>query len=105
MKTNTAPQPRFVCRVIRGWRSLFSDSNSGAPRRFDAGHVASCEDCQRFFCACDELDLALKRDATREVQVVPTGLEQRIIRAVNLAAPEPRSRPARYVPFAFVGAA
>jgi hypothetical protein len=49
-----------------------------------AGHVATCEECQAFFSTCDELDLALTRDAAREWQEAPTNLEQNILRVVRL---------------------
>jgi hypothetical protein len=50
--------------------------------------VAGCEDCQQFFGACDALTAALKRDAVRQWRDAPPGLEQTIIRAVNLSTRE-----------------
>jgi anti-sigma factor RsiW len=100
MKTSTSP--RLTCRLVRGWVSVCGSASAGAPRGLGAGHVATCPDCQHFFRACDELDLALKRDAARHAPVPPAGLEQRIMRAVNQSAPEPRAP--RYVPLALAGA-
>jgi hypothetical protein len=105
MKTPAAHHPPLICRIGRGWMSVFGDATAGEPRGLGAGHVATCDDCRRFFSACDELEFALKRDAARHAPVVPTGLEQRIVRAVYLSAPEPHPRSTHFVPFALAGAA
>jgi len=93
MKNSPADRPRFTCRVVRGCLSIFGDTSTGRPRGLGASHVAACEDCQQFFGACDELAVALKRDAVREWREAPTNLEQNIIRAVNQSARE--SAPSR----------
>lgn len=105
MKTLTHAQPRFTCRVVRGWISVFGTAPDGAPRGLGAGHVATCEDCQAFFSACDELDLALKRDAARTRHDAPAGLEYEIMRAVKHAGPAPSPRAFRIAPLALAGAA
>jgi len=105
MKKPTIPQVRFTCRLVRGCISVFGDTTAGAPRGPGASHVAACMDCQQFFGACDELELALKRDAARQAQDAPAGLEQRIVRAVKLSTPEPRSRVVRPFSFALAGVA
>lgn len=86
MKNSPSDQPRFTCRVVRGALSIFGDTTGREPRGPGAAHVAACEDCQQFFGACDDLTLALKRDAAREWRNAPTDLEQKIMRAVHQAA-------------------
>jgi hypothetical protein len=108
MKNSPTDQPRFVCRLVRGSVSIFGDTSTGEPRGPGASHVAACEDCQQFFGACDELAVALKRDAAREWRDAPAGLEQSILRAVNTAAreaaPKPRRSSGAWMSFAAVGA-
>lgn len=93
MKNFPQARPRFTCRVVRGWRSIFGDTSAGEPHGPGAAHVASCVDCRQFFGACDELALALKRDAVRDWRAPSAGLEQNIMRAVQRSAAE--SAPAR----------
>ena len=103
MKTHNINRPRFTCRVARGWITLFGDVTTGKPRGFGTGHVANCNECRSFLGAGDQLELALKRDAAREVQVVPSGLDQRIIFALNLSGSKRHSRRTRYLPLALTG--
>ena len=88
MKNSPTDQPRFICRVVRGCLALLGDTSGPEPRGPGAAHVAGCEDCRQFFGACDELAVALKRDAVRERRDAPAGLEQDIMRAVRRAAAE-----------------
>jgi hypothetical protein len=81
MKTSISHQPRFLCRLVRFWSPL----TGGASSR----HAAACADCQRYFAACDNLDSSLRRDAGGQRENTPHGLEQRILRAVNLSTPPP----------------
>ena len=85
MKNPTITQPRFTCRLVRGCLAVFGDTATGVPRGPGATHVAACADCQQFFATCDELERALKVDATRQWHDAPAGLEQNIIRAVHLS--------------------
>jgi hypothetical protein len=96
---NANPRPRLVCRVARLWHSTVGSGNSG--------HVATCPDCRRYFGACDELESALRRDATPLEADAPVGLENRIMRAIAAEArPEPaRARPAAMPRFALLGTA
>ena len=107
MKNSPSAESRFTCRVVRGCLSIFGDTSGPEPRGLGASHVGACEDCQQFFGACDELALALKRDAVREWRDAPGNLEQNIMRAVNLAAREnaPAARGSRgvWLSFAAVG--
>ena len=103
MKTPADPQPRFTCRLVRGWIAVFGDTATGEPRGPGAAHVATCADCRQFFGACDELDHALRRAAAREWRDAPPALEQNILRAVRLSAP-PATRGFRAAPFALAGA-
>ena len=105
MKKSTVEQPRFTCRVVRGWMAIFGDDAGGIPRGPGSGHVGSCPDCQAFFGACDQLELALKRDAARGWRDAPAGLEQEIIRAVNRSVPAPARRETRGAWLSFAGAA
>jgi len=95
MKNTTFNRPRFTCRLVRGCLSVLGDTTAGTPRGPGAAHVATCADCQEFFSAGNELELALKRDAAREWRDAPTGLEQQILRAVDRAAPAPAARGSR----------
>lgn len=108
MKNSPSAESRFTCRVVRGCLSIFGDTSGPEPRGLGASHVAACEDCQQFFGACNELALALKRDAVREWRDAPGNLEQNIMRAVNLAAretaPATRSSRGAWMSFAAVGA-
>jgi len=85
MKNSPSTESRFICRVVRGCLSIFGDTSGPEPRGFGASHVAACEDCQQFFGACDELAMALKRDAVRQWRDAPPSLEQNIMRAVRLS--------------------
>ena len=108
MKNSPIDSPRFLCRLVRGSLSVFGDPATGKPRGPGASHLATCEDCREFFGACDGLTLALKRHAARAWCDAPAGLEQNILRAVNLAAREtaPKLRTARgtWMPLAAVAA-
>ena len=95
MKTTTHETPRFTCRLARSTLAILGDTTAGEPRGPGAGHVAACADCQEFFSACNELDHALKRDAVRAWQEAPIDLEQKILHAVNRAAPQPARRESR----------
>jgi hypothetical protein len=99
MKATTHEQPRFTCRVVRGLLAVFGDTTAGEPRGPGAAHVAACADCQAFFSACDELDVALKHDAARAWHEAPANLEQNILRAINLSkdAPTERRTPAPWL--------
>jgi hypothetical protein len=88
MKNSPSAESRFTCRVVRGCLSIFGDTSGPEPRGLGASHVAACEDCQQFFGACDELTVALKRDAAREWREPPANLEQNIMRAVKLSTGE-----------------
>ncbi len=103
MKNSLSAEPRFTCRVVRGCLAIFGDTSGPAPRGPGASHVAACEDCRQFFGACDELALALKRDAVRQWRDAPSNLEQNIMRAVRLSAEEsaPASRSSRSVWLSF----
>jgi hypothetical protein len=81
---------RWSCRVVRGWRSVFGENANGAG--FGSTHIASCPECQRFFAACDDLELTLRNDAARNIAAPAAALEQRILRAVRQTAAEPRPR-------------
>ncbi len=86
MNLAVANSPRFTCRMVRGWISILGDDT----RALQSAHVAGCPDCQAFFSAGDELELALRREAAA-VRVAPRDtLEQDILRAVRQSA-----RPAR----------
>lgn len=84
---NANPRPRLVCRIARVWHATV-----GAR---DSGHAASCPDCRRYFGACDELESALRRDATALEAEAPIGLENRIMRAIA-AETRPAPAPARF---------
>jgi hypothetical protein len=90
--THESETPRFTCRVARGLLAVFGDTTTGEPRGPGAAHVAACEACQCYFSACDELDLALKRDAAASWHEAPANLEQNILRAINLAKDAPAER-------------
>ncbi len=83
MKTLISEHPRFVCRAVRGWISVFGDATAGAAGGFGSRHVETCEACQRFFAASHDLDLSLRRAAAGRTRDIPAGLDQRIIHAVN----------------------
>lgn len=93
MKNSPSAESRFTCRVVRGCLSIFGDTSGPEPRGLGASHVAACEDCQQFFGACDQLTVALKRDAGREWREPPTNLEQNIMRAVKLSTADAVSSP------------
>jgi hypothetical protein len=78
--------PRFACRVTRGWISVFGNDTSA----LRSAHVAGCPECQAFFAAGDELELALRREAAAERALPPGSLENEILRAVRASV-----RPAR----------
>ncbi len=77
---------RFACRLTRGWISILGDGT----RALQNAHVAGCPDCQAFFAAADDLELALRRDAVPQRATAPAYLEQDIISAVRRS-----TRPAR----------
>jgi len=81
MKNPISSQPRFICRLVRFWSPL----TGGASSR----HTAACADCQRYFAVCDSLESSLRHGASQQREGTPHGLEQRIIRAVNLSKPPP----------------
>ncbi len=105
MKNSADVSPRFTCRVVRGGLSLFGDTSRSVPRGAGASHVAACEDCRKFFGSINQFELALKRDATHLNHGPTLGLEQRIVRAVNLSTPEPQSLAARHISFTLAGVA
>lgn len=105
MKTLPHAQTRFTCRVARGALAIFGDTTGGAPRGPGAAHVAACADCQRFFAAGDELDRALRRDATGEWHEAPAGLEAAILRSVRQSAPRPAARATHGLWYPLAGAA
>jgi hypothetical protein len=104
MNTPAVHHPRLVCRLVRGWLSVFGDASAAEGKGLGAAHLESCEDCQRFFSACNDLESALRRDVTRHAQSLPEGMEQRIIRAVHQSKPEPRRNAARHLPALMAGA-
>lgn len=106
MNPSPSDSPRFACRLARGLLATLDRTDAATPRGPGSGHIAGCADCQRFFAACDDLDLALTRDATRLDQSAPAGLERRIALAVaRSTAPRPEpARPALPM-FALLGAA
>lgn len=106
MNSASSESPRFSCRIARGLLATLGRTDSTSPRGLGSSHVAECPDCQHFFAACDELDLALTRDAAHLSKDVPAGLERRIAVAVARSTPA-RPEPARSgLPlFALVGAA
>jgi hypothetical protein len=79
MNSLAAPAPRLTCRVTRGWIAIVGDDTSALRN----SHVAHCADCQAFFAAADDLDLALRRDAVAMRATPADTLEQDIIRAVR----------------------
>lgn len=105
MNSSLVDRPPFACRLARGTIALLGDTSTGVPRGPGSGHVAGCEDCQMHFAACDDFDLALKRDALAVAQAPSGGLEQRIIRAVHQAARAEERGSAPYFSFGLAGAA
>jgi hypothetical protein len=107
MNTPIPPPPRFLCRAVRGWQSLFGKPAAGRIAGPGSRHVAHCADCRRYFNAAGALDAALRRDALRQRENVPSDLEQSILRAVRQSARPPqrtqRTRPG-FVPLAAAGA-
>ena len=88
MKTSAPDSaPRLTCRLARSWISIVGDAATAG----ENGHVAHCADCQAFFSAGDELELALRRDAAPHRDFVPAGLEQNILQAIQRSA-RPRRR-------------
>ncbi len=105
MKTPATRSPSLSCRIVRGWISVFGgDVSTAEAKGLGSGHLASCEECQRYFNACNALDRALMRDARVEPGV-PEGLEQRIARAVHRSKPEPRPRRVPNMTAIFAGVA
>jgi hypothetical protein len=93
--TTPLSRPRLVCRAVRLWATL---ADGGA-----TSHAAACADCRSYFRACAALDGALRASASRESAPPPTGLENRILRAV---AESRIQRPRRRFPLPLaVGAA
>jgi len=88
MSTTPSSQPRFICRVVRLWSSVLGPTVGGRSR-----HIDTCADCRQFFHVGDELESALRRDAVRYASVPPTGIEQRIMQAVDRSTRT--ARPAR----------
>jgi hypothetical protein len=106
MKNSPENTPRLTCRLVRGCLATFGRTSDGDVRGPGASHVATCNDCQQFFSAGDAFDSLLKRDATSMMQVPPTGMEQRLLRAVREHAVAPRRGSAtRYFSFALAGVA
>jgi hypothetical protein len=103
MKTALADHPRFACRLARGAITLLGNNSTGVPRGPGAGHVASCEDCQMHFAACDEFDLALQCDALVAAQTPSATLEQDILRTLRQAAPPARRSAVRPMALALAG--
>jgi hypothetical protein len=62
-------------------------------------HIDSCADCRQFFHASDELESALRRDAVKYAPEPPTGLEHRIMQAVERST---RPAPATRSPLALI---
>ena len=83
MSTMSSSRPRFVCRVVRRWYSVLGPTQPGPAAGGRSRHIQTCADCQQFFRAGDELESALRRDAARCAPEVPTGLERRIMQAVE----------------------
>jgi hypothetical protein len=96
-------RPRFACRLARGALTLLGNNSTGVPRGPGAGHVATCEECQMHFAACDDFDLALKRDALAAALTPSATLEQDILRAVRQAAPPARRSAGRAMALALAG--
>ena len=88
MSTTPTSRPRFVCRVVRLWYSVFGPTAGGRSR-----HIETCADCRQYFHAGDELESALRRDAARFAPVPPEGLERRIMQTVERSTRT--ARPAR----------
>ncbi|MEO5960063.1 MAG: hypothetical protein ABIZ49_02505 [Opitutaceae bacterium] len=80
MSTSTSHPPRLVCRLVRRWAAVGGNPEA---RSLGSHHIAHCPDCARFFAAVQTLDFSLKRDAARYSAPIPTGLEERITRAVQ----------------------
>ncbi len=107
MKTTPPDRPRFTCRLARGAIAIFGDTTTGEPRGPGSSHVAKCEDCQVYFAACDDFDLALKRDALAVAQTPSPAMEHRIMDAVKRAGmpKRRRSNTAHYLPLVSAGVA
>lgn len=91
MKPVNAPRPdtRFTCQVVRFWSSVRNDD---AP---PARHLERCESCRCFFSSVDQLQLHLRHSA-RPLSTPPSGLENRILHALDrseaLAIRKPQHR-------------
>jgi hypothetical protein len=99
--------PRFVCQVVRICRAV----NEHAGSR----HVAACADCQAYERAAEELDSALRREATA-LRGAAREPSPDLARSIQRAVRESRSAPAaaptrdwrtlpRWAPAAFAAAA
>ena len=104
MKTFVSPRSNLTCRLVRGWISVRGEASAGH-RGLGSTHVAHCADCQHFFAAGDELEVALKRDAARSGFDTPAGLEQRILHAVHQSARPARKRSSSWGALSLVGVA
>ena len=82
MNSPPSPRPRFVCRVVRLWHSVFGPPHPGPAAGGRSRHIEACTDCQQYFHAGDEVESALRRDAAQGAPVFPDGLERRIMQAV-----------------------
>jgi len=105
MKTTISGRPRFTCRLVRVWISMLGDATAVEERGLGSRHLASCDACRRFFEACRELEGSLKRDASRRSEFDPTGLEERILRAIHLADRPPRRTIPGFTLISLAGAA
>jgi hypothetical protein len=104
MNSSSTPL-RLVCRVVRRWSSLTCSESTNAPSGLGSRHVENCPDCQEYFGAADEFDAALRAEAAT-YRVTSPGLEEKVIRAVRNARPEPvERRPVRSWTPVFAGAA
>jgi hypothetical protein len=84
---------RWSCRIVR----IFG---GGAESR----HVAQCPSCQRYFSRVDQLETALCRDARVQRVPVPTGLDSRILRALEQETAPARRQPVARFPALVLGA-
>jgi hypothetical protein len=88
MNNITSARPRLTCRVVRYRRALFDNTGSA--------HLSACADCQAFFRATDEQDLALHHAALamRRAEPEPSPeWERTVLRAVREASA--KAAPAR----------
>jgi hypothetical protein len=88
MKNHDLNPTRLVCRMARWSNALTEGALRG--NRKSAAHVATCEDCQKFYAANDELESALRESARETDRSTRDGLEERILRGVRGGRIEPR---------------